>query len=151
MCAGAILPGLEGAMSAQCNSSRTDQPLLGARVLIMEDEFLVALALETALEEFGCRIVGPFATVEDGLASVSAEPLDAAVLDVNLRDGIVMPVALALRARGVPMMLHTSHSDPSALEAPLNGFARVVKPCSDACLKRELETLLRARLPPEAA
>ena len=56
-----------------------------------------------------------------------------------------MPVALALRERGVPMMLHTSHGDPSSLASPLNSFARVVKPCSEACLKRELASLLADR------
>ena len=133
-------------MSAQLVPNPTDRlsedRLKGARVLIMEDEFLVALALETTLEGFGCRVVGPFASVEDGLAGVADEPLDAAILDVNLRDGMVLPVALALKARGVPMMLHTSHGDPGSLDSPLNGFARVVKPCSEACLKRELEALL---------
>ena len=142
-------------MTAQVASDQMDR-LKGARVLVMEDEFLVALALETALEEFGCQVVGPFASVEDGLAGVAdavrlAGGLDAAILDVNLRDGVVMPVALALKERGVPMMLHTSHGDPSSLGPPLNGFARLVKPCSDACLKRELEALLAESMTPGAA
>ena len=113
----------------------------------MEDEFLVALALETALEDFGCHVVGPFASVEEGLAGVEAETIDAAILDVNLRDGVVLPVAQVLTDRGVPIMLHTSHGDPASLASPLNSFARVVKPCSDAWLKRELQALLGLRGP----
>ncbi len=119
--------------------------LEGVRVLVMEDEFLTALALETALKDLGCVVVGPFASVGEGLPAADGD-LDAAVLDVNLRDGLVTPLARRLVARGVPVVLSTGHADPASLDPALAGLPRLSKPCSDACLRRILETLLSAGL-----
>ena len=125
-------------------STTTDaEDLKGARVLVMEDEFLVAMALEALLEEMGCEVVGPFATVSAGIEVAGASRLDAAVLDVNLRDGIVSPIAERLRARGVPVILHTACCTASALPPPLDSFERVNKPSSEAQLRAQLVALLR--------
>lgn len=126
--------------------------LKGARVLVMEDEFIVAMALEALLEEMGCEVVGPFATVSAGIEVAGASRLDAAVLDVNLRDGIVSPIAERLRARGVPVILHTACATASALPPPLDSFDRVSKPSSEADLRTHLLALLaRSRPDPAAA
>ena len=124
----------------------------GARVLVMEDEFLVAMAIEALLEEMGCEVVGPFATVSAGIEVAGASRLDAAVLDVNLRDGIVSPIAERLRARGVPVILHTACATASALPPPLDSFERVNKPSSEEQLRARLEALLaRSRPDPSNA
>ena len=58
------------------------QTLTGRRVLVVEDESLVAMLLETILEDMGCTPVGPAGTIDDGLALVAdPAPLDAAQLD----------------------------------------------------------------------
>ena len=118
------------------------QSLAGTRVLVMEDEFLVAMALEALLEEMGCEVVGPFATVSAGIEVAGASRLDAAVLDVNLRDGIVSPIAERLRARGVPVILHTACATASALPPPLDSFHRVNKPSTESELRAQLTALL---------
>ena len=66
--------------------------LTGRRVLVVEDESLVAMLLETILEDMGCTPVGPASTVSDGLAMVESETLDAALLDVNVAGSQVFPV-----------------------------------------------------------
>ncbi len=85
--------------------------LNGRRVLIVEDESLVAMLLETILEDMGCTPVGPAATVDDGLIMARGETLDAALLDVNVAGTHVFPVAEALRARSVPFVFSTGYGE----------------------------------------
>ena len=87
----------------------TYQPssLVGRRVLVVEDEYLIAMQMEHCLKEAGSEIVGPVANTEQALALIDAGPLDAAVLDVNLRSKAVYVVADRLRERGVPYLFAT--------------------------------------------
>ena len=63
------------------------------RVLIVEDELLVALMIEDLLADLGCEVVGPFGSVAQALSAAGSEPIDLAVLDVNLGGEMVYPVA----------------------------------------------------------
>ena len=73
------------------------QPLDGLRILVAEDNVLAAMELEQVLEDCGCETVGPAATVDQALRLAREERLDGAVLDVNLRDQAVFPVAARAR------------------------------------------------------
>jgi len=74
----------------------------GLRVLIVEDNFLLASGLKLVLERFGAHVLGPVANVHAALELVEAEQaIDGALLDVKLGDELVFPVADALRARGI--------------------------------------------------
>lgn len=75
-----------------------------ASVLVVEDEFLIAMNLQAILEESGYRVVGPAASVEQALQLLTLDLPDAAVLDVSLRGEIVTPVAAALRHAEVPFV-----------------------------------------------
>jgi CheY-like chemotaxis protein len=75
--------------------------LAGRRILVVEDEAIVAWALEDMLIELGCRVVGPAARVSQALVIVEKEPIDAAVLDVNLNGEKCYPIADALSAAGL--------------------------------------------------
>ena len=73
----------------------------GRRVLIVEDESLVAMLLETILADLGCDVVGPESNIEDGLSAVAdVAGLDAALLDVNVAGREIFPVAEALTLAG---------------------------------------------------
>ena len=85
-------------------------PLSGRRVLVVEDETMVAWLLEDMLADLGCAVVGPAARVNQALAMLDAEAIDAAVLDVNLNGQMSYPVADALAARGVPFVFSTGYS-----------------------------------------
>ncbi len=85
--------------------------LVGRRVLVVEDELLVALLLEDMLAEAGCVVVGPFARVRDALAAARAEAVDVALLDVNVAGERVFPVAHALEERGVPFLFLTGYGE----------------------------------------
>lgn len=103
--------------------------LAGLRVLVVEDEMLNAMFLEDLLLDLGCEVVGPAATVAEGLALASSERPDAAVLDVNLGADRVYPVADALRQEGVPFVFVTgygvaglieAHKEQPTIEKPIN-------------------------------
>ena len=86
--------------------------LQGRRVLVIEDESLVAMLLETILEDMGCAVVGPESNIDDGLTAATTEGgLDAALLDVNVAGREVFPVAEALKARGVPFVFSTGYGE----------------------------------------
>lgn len=78
------------------------------RVLIAEDEFLIALDLESAFQDAGTQVVGPVRRVNDALA-LPLDRFDAAVLDLELEDGFCYPFALKLLEAGIPFVLATGH------------------------------------------
>ncbi len=86
--------------------------LAGRRVLVVEDEAMIAMLVEDMLADFGCVVVGPAQGLEDGLALArSGAEIDAALLDVNLAGQPVFALADALRMRGVPMIFSTGYGE----------------------------------------
>lgn len=113
-------------------------PLSGRRVLIVEDESLVAMLLETILEDMGCTPVGPASNIDDGLAMVAdSEHLDAALLDVNVAGRQVFPVAEALKARGVPFVFSTGYGE-GGLPDEWRGQSTIQKPFTEAAVRDAL-------------
>ncbi|MFZ0268208.1 response regulator [Caulobacter sp.] len=112
------------------------------RIMIVEDEALVALMVEDLLTEFGCEISGSFGAVDDALAYLkdAATPppaLDGAVLDVNIGGTMVFPVAERLRAAGIPFVFATGYG-----ALPRKGFEDVVvlnKPINPVLLRDAIE------------
>lgn len=110
----------------------------GCRVLIVEDEYLVAMDLAEALEERGILVVGPVASVGEALEQIeNGQRLDAAVLDVNLGGERVYRVAEALSARGVPFIFTTGY-DADLLPESLLSVPRLEKPADPAGILRVL-------------
>jgi DNA-binding response OmpR family regulator len=87
------------------------KPLQGKRILLIEDEYLVAQVVVEFLEEAGAEVAGPFGRVDDALAFIanSHSNLDAAVLDVNLHGEKSYPIADALAANNVIFVLTTGY------------------------------------------
>jgi CheY-like chemotaxis protein len=109
-------------------SDRTADLVKGRRVLVVEDEFLIAEDLRLALEDLGAEVVGPVATVDAALDAVRLERgLDGATLDIMLRGEKSFPVAEALKARGLPFVLLTGYSDRAVPEG-LRDAPRCPKP-----------------------
>lgn len=87
------------------------QDLVGCRVLLVEDEYLIADELGQLLNLHGAVLIGPVPTLEIALAVVQMEErIDGAVIDINLRGQSAFPVADALAARGVPFVFATGYS-----------------------------------------
>ncbi len=83
--------------------------LTGRRILVVEDEALVAMLVEDALLDCGAVVLGPAATVAEALRLLDGERPDAAVLDLNLAGETSAPVADALAARGIPFVVATGY------------------------------------------
>ncbi|EIM26762.1 response regulator [Microvirga lotononidis] len=87
------------------------QNLAGCRVLLVEDEYLIADELGKHLSAHGAILLGAVPTLEKALALVEAsERIDGAVIDINLRGQAAYPVADALEGRGVPFVFATGYS-----------------------------------------
>ena len=84
-------------------------PADGRRVLVVEDEALVAMLVEDALLDAGFSVIGPAATVEEAMNFLAAERPDAVVLDLNLAGETSTPVADALASRGIPYVIATGY------------------------------------------
>ncbi len=89
--------------------------LQDCRVLIAEDELLIAMDLAHAVEAAYGQVAGPFATVKDGLAYLADNDVHAAILDVHLADRDVEPLALTLLGKGKAVVFHTASSVPTAV------------------------------------
>jgi len=87
------------------------------RVLLVEDDYLLATGIADAFARLGVETVGPAGSVKQALELVEhGGRLDAAVLDINLRGDVVYPVADALRARGVPFVFATVYEERAIAE-----------------------------------
>ena len=99
----------------------------GLRVLIVEDEALVALILEDMLTELGHQIVGPFSIVSAGLESAEREEIDIAIIDLNIKGVSSLPIARALKARSIPVVFSTGYGR-GGLPAPFVDAPLLQKP-----------------------
>lgn len=115
------------------------QSLAGRRILIVEDEYLIAMDLALELGDLGAEVVGPAGSVDEALELIEAEgaQLDSAVLDVNLRDERVYPVADALLARGVTFVFASGY-DATLMPAAYADVPRCGKPVDKSMIVRLL-------------
>lgn len=121
--------------------SEPDRPLAGRRILVVEDEYLIADKVRRWLAAAGAEVVGPAPSVERALDLING--LDAAVLDVDLGDGdTVHAVAVRLDGLGVPYLFATG--DVRLVDAQVHGDRpRLEKPFREADLLRSLAGLVR--------
>ena len=128
------------------SSSEWSSGVRGLAVLVVEDEFLIAMEIEEMLTRHGCRVLGPVASVSAALALLEQEAPEAALLDVNLRGERVTPVAAALRRRGVPFLLASAYERSDLERTPeFRGIENVGKPLQEHRLVRALAQTARAR------
>jgi CheY-like chemotaxis protein len=109
----------------------TDAPgsaaLMYRRVLVAEDDYLLAEDMVRALAQLGAIVVGPVPDLAQALALLVDEPVDAAVLDIDLRGRLVFPLADALRQEEVPFVFATGY-DVSAIPEAYRNVPRWEKP-----------------------
>ena len=98
------------------------------RVLVVEDEFLAALTTVDLLESIGCEVVGPASRLAEALGLALSEPLDAAVLDINIAGELIWPVARALQRRSVPCVFLSAYSKMDLIPAPFDTCLCLSKP-----------------------
>jgi DNA-binding response OmpR family regulator len=113
-----------------------EPPLRGARILVAEDDAILAFDIMDLLRKAGAEVLGPAATLADALALAGLAALSCAVLDVNLRHELVFPAAQRLKECGVPIIFHTSHSEPERLRQDWPGAVVLTKPAPHKLLIR---------------
>ena len=138
-----LAKGIARAMTA---SQTPPEPasLQDMRVLVVEDEPLIAMVLEDMLLDLGCAVVGPYAAVSDALAAVDPATCDAALLDVNIRGGVSYPVAQALRDAKLPFAF-MSGQDAGSLPEEFRSHPNLAKPYTPESLESVVRLLSAQR------
>lgn len=120
--------------------------LVGLRLLLVEDEFALAVGLAEALEDAGAEVLGPVSSVESALALIDEVPeIDAAVLDVTLGEEMVFPVADVLLRHDLPFVFATGY-DRMQLPPQYRRFETCTKPVEPRALAAVLARMMQ--LPP---
>lgn len=117
--------------------------LHGHRVFIAEDEALVACDLAASIKEAQGEVVGPVATVKEGLALLAKEKVHAAILDGRLADRAVTPIAIILIERGIVVVFHTATGVPQEITARYGDLPVCKKPIASHHVVRRLADLMR--------
>jgi CheY-like chemotaxis protein len=112
------------------------------RILVVEDEALVALMIEDMLDELGCVVAGSARSVRDALTLVGAGEMDGAILDLNLGGEPVYPVAEALAAVGIPFVFLTGYG-VGGIDARFAGVPTIAKPFHPSALEQAVDHFRR--------
>ena len=116
---------------------------MGLKVLVVEDEGIIALLLEDMLTELGHDMVASAANVEDARAEAANRQIDLAILDVNLGRQSSYPLASDLSAKGIPFILATGYGR-SGLDEEWRGGVVLQKPFEVKALSEAIaETMAR--------
>ncbi len=110
--------------------SRPDEPsrpLAGARLLVVEDEVLVAMELEQMIADLGAEVVGPFGRLTDALDALRREAIVGAVLDIQLDGDTTLPLVDVLLERGHPVLFVTAGA-PESIPESYRQLPRLGKP-----------------------
>jgi CheY-like chemotaxis protein len=112
-----------------------DHELPDIRILVVEDNFLAADSLVAELQRLGYLPVGPVASLAEALAMLDTEPIDGAILDINIIGGTSAPIAERLLKCGCPFFFITGYASPYMLPASLKHVKRLNKPLYDDALR----------------
>lgn len=138
---GAVRERLPQPEDATASASLNAVSISGKRTLIVEDEALIALSLEEMAQDAGCAVVGPVGNVDEALSIIQSQPIDMALLDFNLGGETSLPVAHALRSRGVPFTFLTGYNYLPEEATALCSAKYTNKPCRQSDIERVLHEL----------
>lgn len=119
----------------------TENSLAGLRVLIIEDESMIAMMIEDTLAVLGCTVVGVASRLKEAMSKISSLSFDVVILDVNLNGSQTYPVAEALAGRAIPFVLATGYGAGGVPEA-FRGVPILAKPFQQRDLQRSLAAAL---------
>lgn len=110
------------------------------RILVVEDEMLIAIQVEEVLRDLGCVIVGPVGKLDAAMRLAREERIDAAILDVTINGGQVFPVAEVLQARDIPFVFASGYG-AWALPASYRDKPQLLKPFSPDDIVQALQKI----------
>jgi PAS domain S-box-containing protein len=112
------------------------------KILLVEDDAMIAMEMEERLIEMGYAVIGPAATIEAAESAIAREMPDAALLDANLRGRTTVDLGASLIARGVKVAFCTGYEEVKGLPAHMADVPVLTKPVLDDALSRMLKALL---------
>ena len=113
----------------------------GKRIMVVEDEALLALDLSLTLEDEGATVAGPYHQLERAMKGDTG-PVDAAILDVDLAGVPVFPLADELHAKGIPIVFHTGRANLEELRTRYGAARIVTKPSLPEEVTRTVEAVI---------
>ena len=123
------------------------RPLEGLRVLVVEDNLLLAEVTRLLLEDSGCEVVGPAGRLARGLRLAQDQAIDGAILDINLHGEMSFPIAELLHARAVPFIFVTGYEDRAIVPMAFRAAPRLDKPVTDEQLLEAMVGAFLAKRP----
>lgn len=123
-------------------SMNDNDPLSGVRVLVVEDDWLLAMDLQDTLADAGAVVVGSCQTLDEAMARANVDDFAVAVLDFSLGPDMASPLAQRLVRRGVPFIFYTGKSPREPTLAEWRDWPIVEKPASPRVLVSALKTAL---------
>lgn len=111
-------------------------------ILLVEDNYLVGLALKRSLEATGAVVIGPCADARDGLARARTESYDLAILDIRIRGDTSFSIAEAVRGHGRPVIFVSGYGDETTVPAAFRDAPMLAKPADLKRLEAEIATVL---------
>ncbi|MCA1490037.1 response regulator [Sinorhizobium alkalisoli] len=106
------------------------RPLQGIRILIAEDEILIALDLEAAFRDAGAEIIGPFMTLPEALQAAGSEPVSIAILDIRLGTATTEAVSDLLADRGIPFLFYSGQKLTAEMQRKWGDAVLIDKPAT---------------------
>ena len=119
--------------------------LSGRKILVVEDEWMIAEHLSMLLEDMKCEVVGPVGNVADALAKTEGEQIDCALVDANLNGCSSAPIVDALAAKNVPFIMVTGYGGLELPSDAMNAAPRLTKPFTEPELARAITAVLTAQ------
>jgi len=139
-----ILPDIFPESAPDTPARKRQRPLDGRAVMLVEDNMIIAMDGEDALRELGGAMVHTAASVRRAMALLDEEPIGFAVLDFNLGNENSIPVAEALKDRGIPFLFASGYGDGLELPDALTGTGIVKKPYDIGSLARAIDESFKA-------
>lgn len=118
--------------------------LAGKSVLLLEDEFLIAMDAEEILKQFGVNDIRIAGTIADAEKAAEAGDFDVAILDVNINGEMSFPLAERLKGRGIPVVFASGYEMRDRAPPEVEGARTLTKPYTSAALNDALCAALRA-------
>ncbi|MGH6671306.1 MAG: response regulator [Xanthobacteraceae bacterium] len=106
----------------------SESALNGARILVVEDDFLISMELDTILADAGAKVVGPCRTIAQAKRLIEANSISGAVLDFRLGADTSLSIAHELRRHDIPFVFFTAQANTRQIQSECPGATVVAKP-----------------------
>ncbi|MDJ0642359.1 MAG: response regulator [Erythrobacter sp.] len=115
---------------------------MSQRILVAEDEFIIGVDLCDTVEEAGFEVEGPHAGISSAMLAFQKEKPDLAILDIQLDDGSVFPLAKKLADENVPIIFHSGRHTHAEVEEQFPTATTLAKPCPPSAMLEAVNTVL---------